>query len=288
VAGALVTAVKAPQCFWYGDIFVPDTVTATTDPSGMFSLNIPYTLEDYEITVTKAGFHAQAIFTNNYPVMETFPPQIGVSFELLQDSILPETGLTVTVTQNGAPVESVSVSLYGGREPLICPVYLARAAAQSSGFGYTDRNGRLVLSDLSMLPYIDYVYSVYKYRQGGSLSQNGIIRLNKYWDNTLNIDLGTIAVEDAPSAVEAAGISVSPNPFNPAVVISIHDGNVGATRRVAPTLAIYDPAGRMVHQAENLTSAKYTWNAQGLPSGVYILRAVAGKKTYMKKLILAK
>jgi hypothetical protein len=271
---------------------VPDTVTTTTNASGAFSLNIPYTLEDYEITVTKAGFHAQAIFTNNYPVMETFPPQIGVSFELLQDSILPETGLTVTVTENGAPVESVSVSLYGGREPLICPMLLksalAKTAAQSSGFGYTDRSGRLVLSDLSMLPYIDYVYSLYKYRRSGSLTHRGIIRLNKYWDNTLNIDLGTIAVEDGVPAVEAAGITVSPNPFNPAVVISIHDVNVGATRRVAPTLAIYDPNGRMVHRVKNLTSATYTWNAQGLPSGIYVLRAVVGKKIYMKKLILAK
>jgi hypothetical protein len=84
------------------------------------------------------------------------------------------------------------------------------------------------------------------------------------------------------------GIAVRPNPFNPAVVISINDGHVGATRRVAPTLAIYDPHGRMVHKTVNITANSYTWDASGMPAGIYLLKASVGKKTYTRKLFLQK
>ena len=286
VPGALVTAVKAPQCpnWWGGDPFVPDTVTAITDAAGAFTLYIPNTLEDYEITVTKAGFHPQALFTNNYPVMESYPPRENVSFELLQDSILPETGLTVTATYNGTPIESVSVSLYGGREMLICPMYdmLAKAAAQTNAYGYTDKNGKLVLTGLSMSPYIDYVYSAYRYIRTGSLTQNGVIRLNKYWDNTLNIELGTIATEVAATPAKAPGLAVSPNPFNPSVTIAFANPGKKAD------LSIYAVDGRQVKSFKNIRGTEVSWNAQGLPAGVYVLKARVDGKVLTRKLILAK
>jgi hypothetical protein len=95
-----------------------------------------------------------------------------------------------------------------------------------------------------------------------------------------------IAVQDAGAgAADIDPISIYPNPFNPAVVISISDGHVGATRRVAPTLAIYDAHGRMVHQAEP-ESGTYTWSAAGLPAGIYLVKIRFAGKTHTRKIVL--
>jgi hypothetical protein len=83
-------------------------------------------------------------------------------------------------------------------------------------------------------------------------------------------------------------LKASPNPFNAAAVISIHDGHVGATRRVAPTLAIFDTRGRMVHLSDQLHNNRYTWNASGLPAGVYLAQLRLGNKLHRKKLFLLK
>jgi hypothetical protein len=93
-----------------------------------------------------------------------------------------------------------------------------------------------------------------------------------------------------PQAAGPSGpeVSASPNPFNPAVVISISDGHVGPTPRVAPTLAIYNIHGRMVHRAGNIHTDRYVWNASGLPSGPYLIRVGLGQKTLCKKVVLAK
>jgi hypothetical protein len=92
----------------------------------------------------------------------------------------------------------------------------------------------------------------------------------------------------------APDISAFPNPFNPAVVISCGNrrGGIQTTKarnswNTAPTLAIYDTHGRIVHRAR-LESDTYTWNASGLPSGLYYARLRAGNTVLSTKLILSK
>jgi hypothetical protein len=97
-----------------------------------------------------------------------------------------------------------------------------------------------------------------------------------------------VGAQDAARGPDAGRVTVYPNPFNAAVVISIDDGHVGATRRVAPTLAIYDINGRMVCCTVPPASGKYTWNAAAHPAGIYLLKAKIGKKTWLKKLVLVK
>jgi hypothetical protein len=95
-------------------------------------------------------------------------------------------------------------------------------------------------------------------------------------------------VEEVPVASgNEIGINAYPNPFNPAVVIRMANG-VGTNNYLPlPQLAIYDTRGRRVHHAEP-SSGKYTWNAAGLPSGVYILKVKIGKRVLTKKLLLQK
>jgi hypothetical protein len=98
--------------------------------------------------------------------------------------------------------------------------------------------------------------------------------------------------KNVPAAqVNGPVISVSPNPFVGAVTM-----NVNGIRRGDPVgrpcrLAIYDTHGRMVHTLSATSyqlSAGITWNPAGLPSGIYIAKINAGKKTYSKRLILQK
>jgi hypothetical protein len=99
----------------------------------------------------------------------------------------------------------------------------------------------------------------------------------------------------APSAVsskpvKAAGaalaVTATPNPFKTTVKIAasgqrIADSNIG--------VAIYDIKGKMVHKLSATSyqlSAGISWNASGLPAGVYLLKVTAGNKTVSRRLFL--
>jgi hypothetical protein len=107
----------------------------------------------------------------------------------------------------------------------------------------------------------------------------------------------TTAVEEGPgprsAAAADAGITVAPNPFNPAVVISVKTlhlkgKNPQKDKCDVSTITIYDAHGRMVHRAENINAGRYTWDASGLPSGLYIIRARTGERILEKKVTLLK
>jgi hypothetical protein len=83
-------------------------------------------------------------------------------------------------------------------------------------------------------------------------------------------------------------VECRPNPFHTAVVITVHHGPVGATRRVAPTLAMYDVHGRMVHRARVRQPGKYLWNVEHLPAGIYLLKCRAGGRTVTRRVVLMK
>jgi hypothetical protein len=76
-----------------------------------------------------------------------------------------------------------------------------------------------------------------------------------------------------------------PNPFNPSTQITFT-----LPAQTSVTLGVYDMLGREVAQLANGTLAagehSVTWNASGIPSGVYVYRIRAGVFTETKKLIL--
>jgi hypothetical protein len=125
-----------------------------------------------------------------------------------------------------------------------------------------------------------YDVAVYADRRGGISSGTGILMMR------LSPETAGHTVSTEERALRPAGnpvISVSPNPFNAAVAITVN-GNAVETLHFqgkrhenekcnVSTVSIFDIHGRMVHRANNLISGTYTWSPAGLPAGVYVIKA---------------
>jgi hypothetical protein len=72
----------------------------------------------------------------------------------------------------------------------------------------------------------------------------------------------------------------SPNPFNPTTRIPY---NLGTKQG---KLKIYSINGQMVYQKRIKGSGVLLWEAKGLSSGIYILKAQIGNRRYSRKLVL--
>jgi hypothetical protein len=78
-----------------------------------------------------------------------------------------------------------------------------------------------------------------------------------------------------------------PNPFNPSTMIKYHLSTPAHVR-----LTIFDMLGRevrtLLNEQKSAGSYQVSWNASGVPSGVYFYRLQAGSFTETQKLILLK
>jgi hypothetical protein len=78
-----------------------------------------------------------------------------------------------------------------------------------------------------------------------------------------------------------------PNPFNPTTNIEYDLPNSSQV-----SLKIYNIIGeeirKLVDEYQSLGKQKVTFEARGLPSGVYIYRLTAGDKIYSRKMIYTK
>jgi hypothetical protein len=107
-----------------------------------------------------------------------------------------------------------------------------------------------------------------------------------------------VALGEDPGVLEAPSLAASeledetsldvyPNPFNPSTEIRFAVADPGEVR-----LEVFDLLGRSVDILVNETKAvgvhSVTWNGDRFPSGMYLLRYVAGGKASVKKLMLAK
>ena len=103
-------------------------------------------------------------------------------------------------------------------------------------------------------------------------------------------DTGTPTNDDGDSSGVPTEFRIGqnyPNPFNPSTVIPFELAQTGAVR-----LAIYDVTGRQVALLVNASMGagrhSVTFNAAGIPSGVYIVRMEAGGRIMTNKLTLLK
>ncbi|MFP4521744.1 MAG: FG-GAP-like repeat-containing protein [Fibrobacterota bacterium] len=122
-------------------------------------------------------------------------------------------------------------------------------------------------------------------------------------DTNITVDgSASVGTGDCPSVKQhAAGISVSPNPFNPSTVISLS----GIPDEKNIELNIYDSRGRLAAnlgrgsnlRAERMQGSvlqRYTWDAFGMPAGVYTLvvetgiKAALRQRRLIKKMVLVK
>ncbi len=98
----------------------------------------------------------------------------------------------------------------------------------------------------------------------------------------------TTGVEEAPEHPSSALLGQNyPNPFNSSTRISYRINGEGKV-----SLKVYDMLGReimvLVDEWRDIGEHATAWNADGLPSGVYFYRLIAGTKIETKKAILLK
>ena len=99
--------------------------------------------------------------------------------------------------------------------------------------------------------------------------------------------VGQVTVSRA-SGVEKAALSaadpvtLSPNPFNASVTLAFSNPGQKAD------LLIFSVDGRQVGSFLNITGEKVSWNAQGMPGGVYMLKARINGLMVTRKLLLVR
>jgi hypothetical protein len=104
------------------------------------------------------------------------------------------------------------------------------------------------------------------------------------------INLGGLmtGVKESPGVAHNFNLSQNyPNPFNPSTVIKYHLSTATHVR-----MTIFDMLGRevrtLLNEQKSAGSYQVSWNASGVPSGVYFYRLQAGSFSETKKLILLK
>jgi hypothetical protein len=171
--------------------------------------------------------------------------------------------------------------------------------SQAGHFFFTDRfslfetwnegmDWSLVLSDtlqcfLTALGYeasVDRVFASGSYPEYVSAFQRGIWRLNR----GQYVGPRTAPVSHAPAA---AVIRAFPNPFNSSTHLEF---TLPSTQRVS--LRLYDVLGRevavMMNEIQTAGRHHLTFDASGLPSGVYLCRLEAGGMAQTRKIVLLK
>jgi hypothetical protein len=296
VQDARIRADREPGCYYPNiDYLHLDPCSTVSDQWGQFSLELPRANVNYNVSAVKQGFHPQTICINAIPDLEVPDPK--VHFQLIPDTEPALAGLEVLVTLNSQPVESVSVSISGGREPYICPMYLetSRTSAPDRTWDpylvkYTDANGKTTFMDVPLSPFIDYSYSAW-YSSGMTLNKKGTIRLNRYINNQLVIEFFTTDIHGIQNKkADRFSISAAPNPFNSHTMIQY-----SVPENTKLSLSIYDLSGKLVRSLISRGSHKgsVSWdgkNSKGnyLANGFYLCKLKAGKNQKIQRIMLMK
>jgi hypothetical protein len=78
-----------------------------------------------------------------------------------------------------------------------------------------------------------------------------------------------------------------PNPFNPSTQITY-----SIPKATDVTIKIYDVLGKeiaiLVNERKQPGEYKATWNAEGVPSGVYFCRMIASEYVQIRKIVLVR
>lgn len=114
---------------------------------------------------------------------------------------------------------------------------------------------------------------------------NGDDKLDIVGLNSSFLNQTTLTVTDIPATPETFGFSAYPNPFNSQVQLIFNVGSLPGMN-----IAVYDHTGRIMVQSANNSAVSGTYsfniNAQGWPTGIYLVRIETGNAVYSKKLVL--
>jgi len=187
--------------------------------------------------------------------------------------------------------------------------------ASGAGCNIATRYGTLgVVSSTLKLSNGELTHITNTAMTGGSISfqfnyiYNGIQRIDTIFANGLSTNsngsssgdqwnwaVGKRLVVATPTAVENEWQSPRefglvqnfPNPFNPATTI-----RYSIPKSTQVILKVYDAGGReiatLVDESQQPGAHQVKWNSEGLPSGIYFYRILAGNYADTKKMILLK
>jgi len=153
----------------------------------------------------------------------------------------------------------------------------------SSYINNDDLRGQGTVSSTTNYTYTDSLVTsgeTYFYRISGIDNANNIGLLD-----SLSILVGEVGIK--PMVPSDFILTAYPNPFNPRTVISMHYAVSGNA-----VVNIYNTQGALVEKLINgyVESGNYelTWDATGMPSGVYIVTMQAGNTVKSQKISLIK
>ncbi len=128
-------------------------------------------------------------------------------------------------------------------------------------------------TDINVRPGGTYAYSIADVSRGGKITPHDTVIVKLRGTDAGQRDF---LLKD-----------VHPNPFNSRTVIRL-----GCRSRGRVRMSVYDIHGKRVETLlnEHLQKGKYevTWNAAGMPGGIYIVRMLAGNTVQSRKLVLLK
>ncbi|OGJ86522.1 MAG: hypothetical protein A2268_15720 [Candidatus Raymondbacteria bacterium RifOxyA12_full_50_37] len=97
---------------------------------------------------------------------------------------------------------------------------------------------------------------------------------------------------DQGTDLQASDVVIAPNPFNPAVTISVGASRIIESSRASVTplhLAIYNANGRFVTDlTSHIINGSVSWDASNQPSGIYIIKVRMGHREIIKRATLLK
>jgi hypothetical protein len=273
LSNVLVTGIVYSPCYSMPNF---DTVSATSNATGSFSLLLPRTGYHYTISAEKAGYYPQCI------AVSAAAPTVQVSFDLIPKTMDTVGALSMTITDNKVPVESVFVELFPGREPSMCPIYsvypiLQKQAAQTWTRSYTDKNGMVSFTDVLLVPFIDFWYSIAYTKNGTTRRASGYVRLNPLKTTSLSYDIGTTRVLVANKPQTSGRVGIVSGKF---LSFENIDRKFGATASVG----IYDVRGRIAMRASVGRSARI--NLSSLAAGRYLLKISSPRLTVTEGLVV--
>ncbi len=173
----------------------------------------------------------------------------------------------------------------------------ARNTAITSSFGCSVHDSLLYVNDhhfgIKVINLAENLRVVGYYNSPGYCSDydinDGVCYMSDVFDLTICSFNPTSSVDDVGNLLpcELQLVSIFPNPFNSTTTINYTLPAAGMV-----SLAVYDLSGReVVRLAEGVKPAgahEAVWVADGIASGVYVVKLVAGGKALMSKVVLVR
>lgn len=281
VPDAHIVGVTYNTCSWYYSEPTIDSSSTYTGQDGSFLLTLPRISKQYTVTANASGYYPQSIAIPSDKTNLT-----PAKFELIPTTATPQANLTISAIRNGAPIESVYVSLSGGWPMMICAYMDAPAketkaaaiAAASNYSGYTNKMGRLSFPSMSLEPWIDYEYFAYVNKPSYQ-RKDGKIRLNRLIDNTLTIDFSTTKINPVAKANSASRLTVK------AVQRNIFTITLGEKAYTGDRIGIVDISGRTIASIKSADNSAI-WDARRFAPGIYFVRVgSSGANTTLRLLV---